>query len=545
MVTVQQPIPDETDIIFIGAGHNAMVCAAYLTRAGLSALLLESQPRVGGGVTTEEATLPLFKHNLHAFFVRLTPSFRIWRDLDLTRYGIETIFPDAQNAIPFRDGGGFVNYRSLDKSIAEIARFSAADAERYRPRFEEYREIVERVIEPMRLAPPLSPTEEEELLSRSPLGRRYLELARQSALDLCMNDFENEHLRALLLFNVAVRGYLPVLDVPGTGYVYLMALTNCHNGGCVRGGTYEAARALAACVYDSGGMMATNARVERVIVENGRATGVELADGRTVKARKAVISNLTAEHTLMRLVGASHLSPALAEAVGAYKWNSEALFGVHLALRDAPRYPGSGAMPALDQALNYAVGYETSAELITHMHEIRANQIPARPAFHAGVPTLHDPSQAPPGFHTAFAWQFVPSQPADGGPERWKEHAEAYADQIVAQWQTYAPNLAEAGVARYVHSPIDTAWQVPSMFYGDRHHGSYHPDNFGYNRPHPSLSGYRTPIDGLYLCGAGMHPGGSFTGYPGYNAAGVIGRDLGVDLWWKPGDVRAALAELA
>lgn len=544
MPFAQQPVPNETDVVFVGAGHNAMVCASYLARAGLSVLLLESQPEIGGGVTTQEVTLPLFKHNLHAFFVRLTPSFRIWRDLNLTKYGLETIFPEVQNAVPFRDGGGIVNYRSIEKSVDEIARFNTSDAEHYRPRYDEYREIVERVIEPMRLAAPLPPDEELDLLQRSTLGRRYLELASQSAIDLCMQDVENEHLRALLLFNVAVRGYLPVMDVPGTGYVYLMALTNSHNGGCVRGGSIQAARALAACVYDSGGLMATNARIERVIVNNGRATGVELADGRTVQARKAVVSNLTAEHTLMRLVGKSYLSQELAEAADNYKWNTEALFGVHLALREAPRYRGADTLPALGQSLNYAVGYETSTQLITHMHEIRSHQIPAEPAFHAGVPTLHDPTQAPPGYHTAFAWQFVPSKPADGGKDRWKEHSEAYADEIVAQWQSYAPNLAEAGVARYVHSPMHTEWHVPSMFHGDRHHGSYHPENFGYHRPHPTLSGYRTPIEGLYLCGAGTHPGGSFTGYPGYNAAGAIARDLGIDPWWKPADVRAALASL-
>lgn len=544
MALAQQPVPSEADVVFIGAGHNAMVCAVYLARAGLRVLLLESQPDVGGGVTTQEVTLPLFKHNLHAFFVRLSPSFRIWRDLDLTKYGLETIFPEVQNAVPFRDGGGLVSYHSVEKSVAEIARFSASDAARYPSRYEEYHTIVERVIEPMRLAPPLPPDEEMDLLRRSALGRRYLELAGQAATDLCLQDFENEHLRALLLFNVAVRGYLPVMDVPGTGYVYLMALTNSHNGGCVRGGSIEAARALAACVYDNGGLMATNARVERVVLDNGRATGVELADGRTVRARKAVVSNLTAEHTLIRLVGKSQLPREVAEAADNYQWNTEALFGVHLALREPPHYPGSDALPALDQSLNYAVGYETSADLMTHMHEIRAGKIPAKAAFHAGVPTLHDPTQAPPGYHTAFAWQFVPSNPSDGGKERWKEHSESYADEIVAQWQAYAPNLKEAGVARYVHSPMHTEWQVPSMFYGDRHHGSYHPKNFGYHRPHPSLSGYRTPIEGLYLCGAGTHPGGSFTGYPGYNAAGVIARDLDVDLWWKPHDVRSALAAL-
>jgi phytoene dehydrogenase-like protein len=544
MAPRQQPVPEEVDIVFVGGGHNALVSANYLARAGMRVLVLESQPAFGGGLSTEEVTLPLFRHNLHAFFVRLTPGFRIWRDLNLSRYGLETIFPDVQNAIPFRDGGGIVNYRSLERSVEEIARFSQRDAESYPRVFEEYREIVEHVIEPLRMAPPLPPDEEDDLLSRSELGKRYQELSRQSATDLCLNLFESEPLRALLLFNVAVRGYLPVLDVPGTGYVFLMALTNSHNGGCVRGGTYEAARALAAALYEYGGRIATNARVERIMVENGRAHGVELHDGRKIHARRAVVSNLTCDLTLMRLVDRHHLSADLAAAADNYKWNDEALFGVHLALREPPRYRGAEELPALQQSLNYAIGYETSADLLTHMREIREQAIPAQAAFHAGVPTLHDPTQAPPGYHTSFAWQFVPSQPADGGKARWETQAAAYAEEIVARWREYAPNLGEVELARYVHSPVETELHVPSMLHGDRHHGSYHPGNFGYYRPHPALSGYRTPVDGLYLCGSGTHPGGSFTGSPGYNAAGVIARDLGLDLWWRPETVRERLRAL-
>jgi phytoene dehydrogenase-like protein len=544
MANTHQPVPSEVDAVFIGAGHNALVCASYLARTGLRVLALESQPQIGGGLSTEEVTLPLFRHNLHAFFVRLSPSFRIWRDLELSKYGLETIMPEVQNAIPFRDGGGLVNYRSVERSVAEIARFSQRDAEAYTRLFDDYRVVVERVIEPLRLAAPLAPDEEEALLRRSELGRRYLDLTARSAVDLCLNAFESEPLRALLLFNVAVRGYLPVMDLPGTGYVFLMALTNCHNGGCVRGGTREAARALASALYEHGGRIATNAKVRRILVEHGRATGVELEDGRVVRARRAVVSNLTCDLTLIRLVDHEHLSPSLRQAAENYKWNTEALFGVHLALREPPRYRGADEQPALEQALNYAIGYETSGDLLTHMEEIRANAIPRKAAFHAGIPTQIDPSQAPPGYATAFAWQFVPSAPQDGGKARWESLAESYAEEVIEQWRAYAPNLANAELARYVHSPLDTELHVPSMLHGDRHHGSYHPANFGYHRPHASLSGYRTPIEGLYLCGAGTHPGGSFTGYPGYNAAGAIGRDLGLDLWWHPADVREALAAL-
>lgn len=544
MAVTHQPVPSEADAVFIGSGHNALICATYLARAGLRVVALESQPRIGGGLSTEEVTLPLFRHNLHAFFVRLTPSFRIWRDLELSKYGLETIMPEVQNAIPFREGGGLVNYRSVERSVAEIARFSQRDAEAYTRLFDDYRVVVERVIEPLRLSAPLAPDEEEALLQRSELGRRYLELTARSAVDLCLNAFESEPLRALLLFNVAVRGYLPVMDAPGTGYVFLMALTNCHNGGCVRGGTREAARALASALYDHGGRIATNAKVRRILVEQGRATGVELEDGRVVRARKAVVSNLTCDLTLIRLVDHEHLSPSLRQAAENYQWNTEALFGVHLALREPPRYRGAAEQPALEQALNYAIGYETSGDLLTHMKEIQANAIPRKAAFHGGVPTQMDPSQAPPGYATAFAWQFVPSAPEDGGKARWESLAESYAEEVIEQWRSYAPNLGEAELARYVHSPLATELHIPSMLHGDRHHGSYHPANFGYHRPHASLSGYRTPIEGLYLCGAGTHPGGSFTGYPGYNAAGAIGRDLGLDLWWHPADVREALAAL-
>ncbi len=541
MLKAHPPVPAEVDAIFIGGGHNALVCANYLARAGLTTLVLESQGHIGGGVMTAEVTLPLFKHNLHAFFVRLTPSFRIWRDLRLSDYGLETIMPEVQNSVPFREGGGLVTYRSLDRSLAEIARFSPGDARRYQELFSEYATLVEQIVEPLRLAPPLDPEEEQALLQRTAAGRRYLELTKQPALDLCLEAFETEALRAMMLFNIALRGYLPVMDAPGTGYIFMMALTNSHNVGCVKGGSQQAALAIARALYDAGGRITTNTRVGRILVEQDRATGVELEDGRVIRARRAVISNLTAELTFMRLIGRDHLSASLAAAADNYQWNEEALFGVHLALNDVPRYRGSDGNPDLYRALNMCVGYETSADVITHMREIRAGQVPTRPAFHSSIPSVTDPSQAPPGHHTTFAWQFVPSRPADGGKQRWESEAEPFAERIVQTWREYAPNLAEAEMARFVHSPLDTERFIPSMLHGDRHHGLYHPSNFGYNRPHPDLSGYRTPIAGLYLCGAGMHPGGSFHGYPGYNAAGVVARDLGLDLWWQPQDVRTAL----
>jgi phytoene dehydrogenase-like protein len=543
MLQTRQSVPEVVDGIIIGSGHNGLIAANYLARAGAQVLVLESQPHIGGGLATEEITLPLFKHNLHAYFVRWTPNYRIWNDLQLSRHGMETVVPEVQNAIPFRDGGALVSYQSVERSVEEFRRFSPRDAETYARLYEEFGEMVRQLVDPLRFAAPLPAAELEELLRRSSLGRRYLELARRPALDLVLELFESEPVRALVLFNVSVRAYLPVLDVPGTGYIVVVALFGSHHGAMIKGGSAEAPRALAASLYGSGGQVLNRARVARILVRNNRVQGVELEDGRRIAARRFVCSNVPAALALRKMVEPEHLDGDLLAALGEYRWNDEALFGVHLALREPPSYGDTPADAPVNRALNYCVGYESSDDFIRDMGWIRSGAIPSDPAMHIASPTVFDPTQAPPGHATAFAWQFVPSHPAYGGPELWDDghSAREFAELMVEKWREYAPNLATAELARGIHSPADTFRHVPSMWLGDRHLGSYHPLNFDNNRPHPLLANYRTPIEGLYLCGSDTYPGGSFTGQPGYNAATVIGRDCGYDLWWRPEEPREVL----
>jgi len=536
-------LPQEADGIFIGAGHNALVAANYLAQAGVRVIVVESQGWIGGGLCTEEVTLPLFQHNLHVFFVRWSPDYRIWRDLELERYGLEILTPDVQNAIPFREGGGLAIFRSVAQTAKAIRRLSPKDAETYLRIHAEFAELAARILTPLRFAPPLPEEELAERLGRSALGRRFLRWWRTSALDLVRELFTHEAVRALVLCNVAVRGYLPVLDVPGTGYIVVQALPGAHTGALVRGGTAAAARALAARLYAHGGLILTQAPVTRILVQNGRAVGVELANGHRLRARRFVCSSLPAPLTLGSLVEPSALDPSWREILAGYRWNEEALFGVHLALRTPPVYRGTRPEDPLNQALNHFVGYETSVILEQHLREIREGRLPETPALHVGVPTRLDPSQAPPGYATAFAWAFVPNGPAAmarwEGPERLR-----YAERVLERWAEYAPGLQEEILAIAVHTPLDTERLIPSMVRGDRHHGSYHPHNFWASRPHPALGRYRTPIEGLYLCGSGSFPGGSFTGQPGYNAATIIAQDLGVPLWWRPRSAEEILAAL-
>lgn len=540
------PLPEEVDGIFVGGGHNSLVAAGYLARAGLDVLVLEANDTTGGGVTTEEITLPLFKHNLHAFFVRWTSEDRIWRDLDLDSCGVEAIYPDVQNATPF-DGGAdaLLNYKDVGRSIAAIRALSAADADAYATLHGEFAELIERIDGPLRFAPPLPGDEQRERLGRSALGRRYLAYADRSALDVVMDAFSAEPLRAMMLFNVAVRGYLAAIDAPGTGYVAVLALVNSHGGRLIRGGSAEMAKALTRSVYNGSGRLATRSRVASVEVRDGRAVAVETTDGRRVRARKFIASNVPADQTLLELVGTQHLDPSLAEAMANYRGLEEGLFGVHYALSARPRFVAEDKQPEFPHALNLAIGYESSADILRDMELLQRRALSDEATLHASLPTIHDPSQAPAGAHTSFGWQFVASRHPDGSDRVWDADDDRRQVELMTDvYRRYAPNFDDCVLAVAAHSPTATGMHLTSMPRGDRHHGSYHPDNWGERRPHPSLSNYRTPVEGLYLCGASQHPGGSFNGTPGFNAAGVIAEDLGAEVWWERSDPRAVLEAL-
>lgn len=541
-----QSLPDTVDGIFVGGGHNSLIAAAYLARCGLDVLVLEAGERLGGGVTTEEVTLPLFRHNLHAFFVRWTPDYKIWHDLDLGNYGVEAIEPDVQNAVPYDEGRrALLSYRDLARSLDAIREVSPTDAERYAALHREFTDLVARIEAPSRFAPPLSGEEWQDRLNRSRLGRRYLEIANRSAMEIIFEAFHSEPLRALVGFNVAVRGYLPVFDVPGTGYCAPLALTNSHQGRMIRGGSYEMARALTLALYSGGGRAASRVRVGAIEVRDGRATGVETVDGQHVRARRFVASNVPADQTLLRLVGSGHLDPGLAADLEAWEGLEEGLFGVHYALSRRPRFTAEQRHPELPGALNFALGYESGDDLLADMQALRRREVPDRTGVHSSLPTVNDTSQAPPGAHTTFGWQFVAAREPDGSDRVWKPDDSARQTQRITDLFTrYAPDFPDCVAAVAAHSPTDTGELLTSMPRGDRHHGSYHPDNWGANRPHPALSDYRTPIDGLYLCGASQHPGGSFTGQPGVIAAGVIADDLDLPVWWSRPDLPALLEAL-
>ncbi|MBC8178476.1 MAG: NAD(P)/FAD-dependent oxidoreductase [Desulfobacteraceae bacterium] len=531
------------DAIIVGGGHNGQILSAYLRKAGLETLVLEKRTEPGGGLCTEEVTIPGFYHNLHAFFLRWIPDLPWFKDLDLARYGVRMIMPDVQTVLPFGDGKSLVFHRDDERTIKSISYFSKKDANQYRGLLKRFRRMNDLIITPETYAPPISFEEKRALLEKSALGRDYLDFSEQTPVALAKELFESEQMRAMLIFLVTTKMFLH--DEPGLGYSVPSAIAGALKGSMCRGGSHTLAHGISAFVEAQGGRIQEASHVREITVEGGRAVGVALDDGRTIRARRLVASSVDVPQTFLGMVGEDKLDPGFIEKVKAYKFSKWGLFGVHLALNESINYKASAFDPDVNTGLNYNVGLECLEDLETHMKEIAEGIPPTKPGMQCAQPTLHDPLQAPSGKHTAFLWQFAPYHLKDGGAAAWDRVKEEYLEVCLTRWREYTTNLTRRNiVASYLFTPLDVERKLINMRSGDHCVGRASRDQMLENRPFPGSSPYRTPIEGLYLCGSSTHPFGNITGAPGYNAAKTICEDLGMDPWWRPPDLKAAWSRL-
>jgi len=304
---------------------------------------------------------------------------------------------------------------------------------------------------------------------------------------------------------------------------------------CV-GGSHHLAHLFTKVLYRHGGMIISPVTIKRIVIENGKATGVELADGTLYKAAKFVASSLDPYQTFLKYVGASNLEQRFVTRVNDWQWESSSLFHVHLALAEAPQFEAARSNPDLSKALITVLGYETQANLIKHYDAIHAGEL-IDAGFNCCFPSLHDPKQAPPGRHTALISLHAPHDLKDGGPERWYKIREKEALRCIELLRRYAPNLTQEKILwHYITTPLDIGNKFTDMVNGSYKQGAYLPLQMGYLRPNEDCSQYATPVDRLYVCGASTFPGGLITFGPGYNAANRIASDLGVEPWWGEPD---------
>jgi phytoene dehydrogenase-like protein len=523
------------DAVIIGAGHNGLVCAAYLAKSGLRVAVIERRGIVGGPVVTEEVW-PGYRVSVASFWMSLLQP-KVMLDLDLRRHGIEVI--DTPPGIqPFLDGRSLVFWPDVGRMCDEIRPFSAADAAAY-PAFVAHMEGLMPFLRRLLFEVPVDPTtgrlrDVGRALALAwrfrDIGPRFYDiwdLLTLSAHDFLRRWFESE--TVLTAFGCYASGSGGNISprTPGSAYVLARPLlraadTPAGPGGLVRGGMGSIATALRRAAEEAGAAIRVGAEVDRVIVENGAAKGVALAGGEVVAAR-AVVSNADAKTLFLRLLDGVPLPAEVVAAVRRIRTDSSC-FKINLAASALPRWSAWEAR-GLDGSHPGSVTIaETLDELERAFAAAREGRMAERPYLWILTPSAFDPALAPPGRHVLSVFGgHVPYALADGA---WDEAARGRLLGIVLdQIDRYAPGFS-AGVLHHqvlVPPDLERMFGLPG---GHVHHGELSLDQIFFRRPIAGAADYRTPIAGLYQCGASTHPGGGVTGVPGHNAAKVILRDF-------------------
>jgi phytoene dehydrogenase-like protein len=522
------------DAIIVGGGHNGLVAGFYLARSGLRTAVLERRDIVGGCCVTEEFA-PGYRASSGAYVLSMLRE-AIWKDMRLVERGVE-VDPAGPSLNLFADGTRLELSDDLAASQAAVAELSAADAEAL-PKFEaELAELAELV---MPLIDTTAPDAQLRRLSDLPsllkLGRlaarkrklidEALFLFSTSVSQYLGERFENEYVKAAIGWH-AINDSVGGPSTPGTAYVLLHdhAAEGTEDGGVrawgfVRGGMGVVTEAMAAAAREAGAEVRTEAEVEAILVEGGRAAGVALANGEELRA-PLVLSNADPKKTFLGLLPEGAVPGQFAAAVREYRCEGTSV-KINLAVDALPvatNMPGEGVQPYHRGIMEVN---QPLKEMDRAQAEARAGKLGQDPHIELCIPTVHDPSLAPAGHHIVTI--DVNSQPYSFAEGDWDDLREEVADAAIEKLEGYFPGLKKSIVHRQVLTPLDLERQL-GITGGHALHGEMSFDQLFTLRPVRGWADYRTPVEGLYLCGAGTHPGGGVTGANGRNAAREVLRD--------------------
>jgi len=521
------PLRSSYDAIVIGAGHNGLVCAAYLAKAGRKVLVLERRHVLGGAAVSEELH-PGFTFSVCSYVVSL---FRphIIRELDLPRHGLEIIPLDC-SFLPLPDGRSLARWGDPARTRREIAEFSPRDAEVY-PEFglamTQLARLAKNIIDSP--APDPSSLNPAELMRLLRLGKRLqgfdgelrylnLKLLTMSAVDFLDQWFESDVLKAPMSVSGIIGTFLGVRS-PGTAYVLLHHYMGEIDGafrawGFARGGTGQVSQAIARAARSYGAEIRTRSGVERVLLRAGRAAGVVLENGDEIRARK-VISAVDPRRTFFGLVGKEHLDPVFATQIERYKLRGSS-GKVNLALDRLPEFecrPGDGPHLRGDIAIAPGIDYLERA-----YDQAKYGDFSERPYVNIVIPSLSDPTVAPPGKHVMSCFvQYAPYHIKEG-PEYWPQRRDAFGDAVIDTIAEYCPTLRESILYKQVLTPWDLEQEF-GLTEGNIFHGELSTEQLLFLRPAAGWARYRTPVEDLWICASGTHPGGGLMGAPGELAA--------------------------
>jgi phytoene dehydrogenase-like protein len=522
------PRESDWDAIVIGGGPNGLMTAAYLAKAGLKVAVIERRYEIGGGLVTEEILFPCYYSNAHVIYHLMVDYMPVLRDFDLDNHGMAWIKPNLQTAMVFEDGGSLLLTRMIEDTRDSIMRYSVKDAVAFGKLMRTWRKIVDEIIAPATYIPAMSPMDMAVAMERTAVGREMMELMEKSPLEIINDIFENDRVRALMLYVSCMWGLDP--RETGVGFFVPLLLHRGMNKCYCYGGSHKFAGALAREIVAAGGTILDMCEVSKIITQNGKAIGVETKEGRTLKA-KVVISSLDPHTTFLDLVGRENLPGTLRESVEGWTYDKWSFYTLHVASKEPPQYKCEE--PWANESFMTIFGIESTDQLLAHWDNVVAGNIGDNFGGHSTCESFFDPHlvRSPWGGHVSFFQMHAPYEIPGG----WEKRSPELQEEVLDKWQKAAPNFTRDKIIdTNAETPEDIEIRLPNMRRGSIKHGDYKPTQLGYFRPNTDCSSTKTPIEGLYVCGASTYPGGLVLGGPGYLAANKVAEDLGVKKWWKP-----------
>ncbi|CAM3421215.1 NAD(P)/FAD-dependent oxidoreductase [Brevibacillus invocatus] len=514
---------NDADYIVVGSGHNGLACALKLAQAGHKVLVLEQADQAGGASKSGEVTIPGFTHDLYATNIGLFLGSQIYQEMktEFHQNGFDIAVSDQPFASVFPDGDGIGVYTDAQKTIAQFQRHSNHDADSWKALLKFFDETAPHFLPLLQMPLPSWPAARQLYRMWRALGyAKTVELGSmilKSPRQFAEYWFENEKVQSLFIPWAFHLDFGP--DVSGGAQFPFVEPPLDHRNGMAiaKGGISNLIQSMVKTLEKRGGQVLTQHPVEKVLVQNNRAVGVQLANGNKIHARKAVIGNITPTQLITKLLDQETLPSAYVERYRKFRYGPGTMM-IHLAL-DGPLSWKAGE----DYAKFAYVHIGPYVEDVARTYSDALNgELPASPLLVVGQQSAFDPSRAPEGKHTLWVQvRALPAKPQrdslhEIGIGTWDQMKDAYADRVLKKLEVYAPNVTQQIIGRTVYSPRDLEVANPNLVGGDSVSGSHHLDQNFLFRPVPGWSRYKTPVDGLFLIGASTWPGGGLNATSGY-----------------------------